>query len=91
LSGRAESVRAESVRAELVRAESGRLLLEQAEGDRRGWNATLTEAGAQWLRRSECAYASSVRRHVLDNLDHETRSVLTTAARRIAHLPAGVA
>ena len=61
---------------------------EQAEGDRRGWNAILTEAGAQWLRRSECAYATSVRRHVLDNLDNETLSVLTTAARRIAHISA---
>ena len=60
---------------------------EPAEGDRRGWNAVLTDAGMDWLRRSECAYASSVRRHVLANLDRETLQVLTTAARRIAHLP----
>ena len=67
--------------------QQGLVRREQAEGDRRGWNAILTEAGLEWLRRSECAYASSVRRHVLDNLDDDTLSVLTVAARRIAHLP----
>jgi DNA-binding MarR family transcriptional regulator len=59
----------------------------QVENDRRGWYAVLTDAGREWLERSEQSYASSVRRHALCMLDPASVRVLTAAARRLAALP----
>jgi DNA-binding MarR family transcriptional regulator len=54
---------------------------EQAPGDRRGWNAVLTEAGLDWLELCHKAYAVSVRRHLLDHLDRTSLSALSAACR----------
>jgi DNA-binding MarR family transcriptional regulator len=62
----------------------------QVENDRRGWYAVLTDAGREWLERSEQSYASSVRRHALCMLDPASVRVLTAAARRLAALPGPV-
>ncbi|MEU8819005.1 MarR family transcriptional regulator [Actinoplanes sp. NPDC048796] len=67
--------------------QQGLVTREQVPDDRRGWNAVLTEAGLEWLRRGDRAYAASVHRHVLDQLDQRDLPALTSVARVLANLP----
>lgn len=60
---------------------------EPALNDRRGWNAVLTESGAEAVRRGAPTYAKSARRHVLDRLDSGQVAALTPLLRRLAGLP----
>jgi DNA-binding MarR family transcriptional regulator len=60
---------------------------EQAENDRRGWYAILTDAGSEWVRNSEQSYATNVRRHFLCLLDPDAVQTLASATRRITARP----
>jgi DNA-binding MarR family transcriptional regulator len=55
----------------------------RCEGDARGWNAVLTDAGFARLEQAWPANLGSVRRHVLDHLEGADITRLTAALRSI--------
>ncbi|MFF2521103.1 MarR family winged helix-turn-helix transcriptional regulator [Streptomyces liangshanensis] len=56
----------------------------RCDGDARGWNAVLTDAGLARLEQAWPAHLASVRRHVLDHLEGADLARLTAALRSIA-------
>src|SRR5881394_740056 len=52
--------------------------------DGRGWNAVLTDAGLDRLRRAWPTHLASVRRHVMDHLGELDLTVVTAALKRFA-------
>ena len=61
--------------------DEGLLRRERCEGDRRGWDAVLTEAGSARLRRVWPVHLTSVRRHVVSHVrDLDLPSVATAMA-----------
>ncbi|MFJ2645655.1 MarR family winged helix-turn-helix transcriptional regulator [Streptomyces sp. NPDC087420] len=56
----------------------------RCDGDARGWNAVLTDAGFARLEEAWPAHLASVRRHVLDHLESADITRLTAALRAIA-------
>ncbi|MYV52299.1 MarR family winged helix-turn-helix transcriptional regulator [Streptomyces sp. SID3212] len=56
----------------------------RCDGDARGWNAVLTDAGFARLEEAWPAHLASVRRHVLDHLESADITRLTAALRSIA-------
>ena len=64
--------------------DQGLLRREQCSNDGRGWEAVLTDSGLARLRRAWPTHLTSVRRHIIDHLEHLDLPPITAAVSQFA-------